>query len=266
MKILTLLLACLAAASPILAEEFGFSENFDNGPGSIAFERFRTYDGQASAFPFSQNGGVGRSGAVGLNPGIGVQFWAGNQPTAARMNLGALPEGSTITTSADLKVRPDFDGLTVLTFGFTLNERQGALTHDRGKNVSGSLFRAEGSPTFVLRMRSDSNDLDTLEIAPDTLFEGEWYRLVLTLAKSPGGGRFNYTLALYSIGADGSSPPALFNDGTRDISLKGTIDNGEVLESSEARWAVDARSSFDHAIKEVRGIVVIDNLTLTKSP
>ncbi len=266
MKIPALLAACLAITSSLPAGEFGFSETFDKGPGSTAFEHFRTFDGEPSTFPYAPREGVNDSGAVGVSPGIGAQFWTGKQATPAEINLGVLPEGSTISTSVDLKVRPESDALTVLTLGFTLNVSASALTIERGKNVAGSLYRPEGSPSFVLRMRSDSTDLETLELAPDALMEGEWYRLVLVLQKAPANGEFKYSLTLYSIGSDGQSSPAVFNDGIRDITLTGVVDNGEVLDASAARWAIDARSSFDPALKALRGIVVIDNFTLTKTP
>lgn len=266
MKTLSLLPFVFAFTSFAFAEEFGFSENFDTGPGSVAFERFRTFDGESSTFPYTAVEGTSESGAVAVNPGIQAQFWAGDQTSAARIDLGALTQGGTITTSVDLKVRPDYDALTVLTFGFTLNESRSALTQERGKNVAGSLYRPEGSPGFVLRMRNDSTDLDSLELAPDALFAGEWYRLELVLQRATANSVIEYTLTVYSLGNDGQSPPTMLNDGVSDITLTGFVENAEVLESSEALWAIDARSSFDPDLKATRGVVFVDNFVLKKSP
>ncbi|MFA6176021.1 MAG: PEP-CTERM sorting domain-containing protein, partial [Phycisphaerae bacterium] len=143
--------------------------------------------------------------------------------------------------------------LTVLTAGFTLTNN--STTEVSGGNaLAGSIIRS-GNSTVTLRMRNAGANANTLAFDQSTLTAGEWYRLSYQLTKAATINEFGYTVSLFSIGADGASAPVLFFDGTKSITITGTVTNSSFYGDSNAFFGYDIRNT--NGISQVDNFVVV---------
>ncbi len=257
-----LILPFLVCSAQILNAQVitNFSSDFNTGPTATALANYKQADGSTSTLNWGATAGTGGTGGVLLGAGSINNFYRiGTGNTQTNFDFGSLAVGGTYSTSIDLRINTSVNDLTVATFGFTTNNAAGTLTSP-GVNVAGGIVR-NNSANFQLRMRSDSANVADLLFAQNTLTSNNWYQITLDLTKNATAGQFAYDLTLWSLGANGTSTPTIFNDGIKDIRLTGTLTNVPFYSTGVAQWAIDARNTAGNT-----GITALDNFNVVPEP
>ncbi len=271
MKLRTTVLQNLLAVSGFAlavsaqAQITGFDVDFD-GSGTTYSGNFKVAnDASSTANTWGSTVGTGGSGGLSVGTAGGGNIYYRPEPAAnstSTFDFANTAAGVTFTSTLDLKWSDTTaTALTVANAGFvTTNTSNGALTLADASPLAGSIIR-NGSSTVTLRMRNGGAYIpETITFDQSTLTAGDWYRLSFELTKTATADTFDYTVSLYSLGANGTSTPTLFNDGTNDITITGTVLNAGMYGDSDAFFAYDIRDTSGNT-----GITHVDNFLVSAS-
>ncbi len=262
MKNILILPALICSAQLLSAQVItNFSSDFNTGPANVALANYKQSDGLGSTLPWSATAGTGGGGGIAPTAaGVNNFYRIGTGTTETNFDFSALGAGGTYSTSIDMRINTTSTLLTTTTFGFTTDNSPSAMTLAGGKNIAGGVIR-NNSSNFTLRMRSDSGNTATLDFAQSALTSNDWYRLTLDITKSATVNQFGYNLTLFSIGSAGTSTPVIFNDGTNNIQLTGTLTNSALYAATDIQWAIDARDTASDT-----GLIALDNFNVVPEP
>jgi|GEM_PF-4385943 hypothetical protein len=250
-----LVLSAVVALAPVAhAQITGFNVDFNGADTTYTGNFVRSGDSAVgtTGLNWSADGGVGGSGGLVVTEISGRNIFYRPDPgddTTSTFDLAAA--AASFTTSIDFKwADTSATDLSVITAGFVpANTSQTALTSSGA--LAGSIIR-NGTSTVTLRMRNGNANANTLDFNQTALTAGAWYRLSYEVTKSDTEGVFDYTISLFSIGADGLSTPVLFNDGEKDITISGSVSNSVLYSDENAFFAYDIRGGSN-------GISHVDN-------
>ena len=259
-------LSVLGSVSAISAQAqiLGYDINFNSGSTTYT-DNFRgASDAAAAGFTWGASSGTGGSGGLTVtNTGANNIFYRPAPPDNATstFDFTSMAAGTTIVTTTDF-VWSNIAATdsTLLTAGFVPNNSTvNALTSSGA--LAGSLIRNAGTSTVTLRMRNGTTNAATINFSQATLTAGNWYQLSYEITKSATANTFDYTVSLYSLGATGTGTPVLFNDGTNDITLSGTLTNSAIYGDANAFFAYDIRDTVGDT-----GITRVDNFSVEVVP
>jgi hypothetical protein len=252
-------------AAPAQAQILGYDVNFNSGSTSLSGNFLGANDNAlAGGYAWGATAGTGGTGGLAVTQTGGNNFFYRPNPPAldstSTFDFSSLAAGTTIVSTTDfLWSNSTATDLTVLTAGFTPNNTSTTALSSTGA-LAGSLIR-NGSSNVTLRMRNGTGDASTLSFAQSTLTAGNWYQLSYEVTKSATTNTFDYTVSLYSIGAAGTSVPVLFNDGTKDITISGSLTNSSIYADSSVFFAYDIRNTAGNT-----GIRAADNFDVAVVP
>lgn len=248
---------CLSAS--VQAAISNYSVDFNGGASSYADNFRRASDGAATGFTWLANGGTGGGGGLQVTNTTTDNIFYRPTPVnnaTSTFDFGSLAAGTGYVSSADFRwSNSTATGLTSINLGFSSSNPNNALS--AGSYLSGSLIR-NGSTDVTLRLRTGSTTVYDLAFAQDTLTPGSWYRLVFQAEKNTTLDSFGTMVSLFSIGPEGISTPVLFNNGTTDVTISGSMTNAALYTDGEVFGAYDVRNTD--------GIDRIDNLNVAFIP
>ncbi len=258
-----LALSAVAFALPMHAQITGFAVDFNADATTYTgnFQRWNTDPQAPVGFTWGANFGVGGGGGLQVDntAGNNIFYGAVGSGTAATFDIAALSAGTMFSSSIDFVwADTTATALTTITFGLATSRTQTAMSSTG--SFGGSIIR-NGSNTVTLRMRNNNANAATLDFNQSALTAGSWYRLAFDFTKSATANEFSYTVSLLSLGANGTSTPVLFNDGTKDITLSGTISNSAIYGDADAFFGYDIRDTSTNT-----GITHVDNFTASVIP
>lgn len=259
-----LLVLAATTVCSIHAQILGYDVNF-NGSSATYTDNFRKAN-DAAAVGFIWGAGVGTGGTGGLTVTNtqAVNLFYRPTPTSdatSTFDFANFAAGTKIVSTTDfLWSNTSSTTLTVLTAGLVgSNATDNALTS--ASALAGSLIRT-GSSDVTLRMRNGTANAQTLDFSQSSLSAGSWYQLSYELTKSATANTFDYVVSLYYIGLNGTSAPVLFNDGTKNITISGTLTNANsIYNDSTAFFAYDIRNAGANL-----GINAVDNFHVAAVP
>jgi MYXO-CTERM domain-containing protein len=260
----TLLALGGAFAIPAQAQILGYDVDFNSGSTTYS-DNFRTAgDAAAAGFTWSASAGTGGTGGLTVgNTGANNIFYRPNVPNNATstFDLASMAAGTSILATTDF-VWSNITATdsTVLTAGFVPNNATSNALTSSGA-LAGSVIRNAGTSTVTLRMRNGTGNAATLDFSQSALTAGSWYQLSYEITKSSTANTFDYTVSLYSLGASGTGTPVLFNDGTNNITLSGTLTNSMIYSDANAFFAYDIRDTVGDT-----GITRVDNFDVHVVP
>lgn len=253
-----LCLSVAAVSAPAFGQIVGFDVNFDSGSAAFSDNFTRFNDGVLGA-GLAWGAAVGTNGTGGLTVTETAARNLFYRPAPASdatstFNTSALPLGNVFSTSIDFKwADTSATSTTLITAGFVPgNTSQTALTSAGA--LAGSIIR-NGTSTVTLRMRNGTTDAGSVTFNQSALTAGDWYRLGYDITRSATTNTFTYTVSLFSIGANGLATQVLFNDGTKDITIAGSVANSAIYGDANAFFAYDIRGG-------ATGISHVDNFTV----
>jgi len=265
----TRLLAALAFTTAILAPKAAasinaYTVNFNDNAATYT-GNFLRYGDDSTMTGLTWGAAVGTNGGGGLTVTEGAArnlFYRPN-PTAANatstFNISAQAANTTFTSTLDFQWgSTTATTQTLITAGFVpSNTSQTALTSSGA--LAGSLIRTASGSIVTLRMRNGTaNAGSTLDFNQSALTAGNWYRLSYELTKTAVTNTFDYTVSLFSIGATGTSTASLFNDGSKNITLSGSVTNSAIYADTDAFFAYDIRG-------DANGVSRVDNFSVATS-
>ena len=268
MKLLLTLPALAAFATSAYAQVTGFNVNLD-GSANTYTENFKRWVVTSPAvddpqgFTWGANVGTGATGGLVVDNHTNANnlyyrpSGGSGQPgdnATSTFDIAGLAAGFTFNTSLDFKwSNSTATDLTLITLGFAPNRTQNSLSS--AGMLGGTIIRTPGTNsgnTVRLRMRTGTTDLAVLDFNQSTLVAGEWYRLSLDLTKTETLNIFDYTLSLYSIGANGTSNATLVSytvgENTTSASITGTGTNSVIYSDSDAFFGYDIRDTSGNKI------------------
>jgi len=251
-------------ALPAQAQILGYDVDF-NGSSTTYTDNFRiANDAAATGFTWGASSGTGGTGGLTVtNTGAQNLYYRPAPPdnSTSTFDFTSLAAGTTIVSTTDF-VWSNITATdsTLLTAGFVPgNTTANALTSSGA--LAGSLIRTGGTSTVTLRMRNGTANATTLDFSQSALTAGNWYQLSYELTKSATANTFSYTVSLYSLGATGTGTPVLFNDGTKNITINGTLTNASIYADTNAFFAYDIRDTVSDT-----GITRVDNFGVSVVP
>lgn len=253
-----LVLSAAAIATPVAAQIVAYDVNFNAGASTYSDNFLRFNDGAlGSGLAWGSSVGTGGTGGLTVTETGARNLFYRPAPASnatSTFNTSALTVGSVFSTSIDFKwADTTSTATTVITAGFVpTNTSQTALTSAGA--LAGSIIRT-GNTTVTLRMRNGNANATSLDFGQSALTAGNWYRLSYDLVRSATANTFDYTVSLFSIGANGSSTAVLFNDGTKNITISGSVSNSAIYTDTEAFFAYDIRGG-------TTGISHVDNFVV----
>ena len=253
-----LVLTAAAVASPAVAQIVAFDVNFNSASTDFSGNFTRASDGAlGSGLAWGAAVGTGATGGLTVTETAARNLFYRPSPASdatSTFNTSALVVGSVFSTSIDFKWADTAStATTVITAGFVpSNTSQTALTSAGA--LAGSIIR-NGSSTVTLRMRNGTTDTETLTFNQSALTAGSWYRLSYELTRTGTANTFNYTVSLFSIGANGTSTPVIFNDDSKDLTIDGSVSNSAIYTDTNAFFAYDIRGG-------TTGISHVDNFVV----
>lgn len=258
-----LVLSAAAALAPAAhAQIVGFDVDFNGSSTTYTGNFARASDSILGTTGLNWGATAGTGGGGGL---IVTETSARNlfyRPAPANdatstFDMAAFAAGDTFSTSIDfLWADTTATGTTLITAGFSpANTSQTAMTSAGA--LAGSIIR-NGTSTVTLRMRNGNASASTLDFSQSALTAGSWYRLSYDVTKSETLNTFDYTVSLFSIGANGISTPVLFNDGSKDLTITGSVSNSAIYADTNAFFAYDIRGG-------TTGISHVDNLVVSSA-
>ncbi len=238
----------------------GFDIKFNTTTASSYTDNFKraSDDINMAGLAWSATGGTGGGGGLTVSEQSARNLFYRPTPASndtSTFDIKNLAAGETFASAIDFKwANTTATTTAVITAGFVPNNTsQGALTSAGA--LAGSIIRS-GNTTVTLRMRNGTTNATSLEFNQTALTAGNWYRLTYDLTKTDVTNFFNYTVSLYSIGASGTATPVLFNDGTKNITISGSVSNSAIYTDPDAFFAYDIRG-------DTTGISHVDNLVVS---
>ncbi|MET0263733.1 MAG: hypothetical protein ABW223_12590 [Rariglobus sp.] len=257
-------LAALSAAfftTAAVAAINSYTVNF-NDNASTYTDNFKRFGDDTVMTGLAWGAGVGTGGTGGLTVSetaarnLFYRPTAGNNATST-FDVGGAAGGTVFSSTLDFKWADiSSTSTTLITAGFTPNNASQTALTSAGA-LAGSIIR-NGNTTVTLRMRNGNADATTLSFDQSALTANNWYRLSYSLTKTETLNTFNYTVSLWSIGADGTATATLFNDGTKNITTSGTVVNSSIYADPDAFFAYDIRGG-------TTGISHVDNFNVGTS-
>ena len=251
--------------SNALASITGYTVNLNASASTYtdSFQRWATAPEDAQGFTWGSTFGTGGGGGLEVTNTSGNNLYYRPSPASdatSTFNIAGLAAGVKFDSSLDFKwANTASTELTSITMGFTPSRAQASLTSAGA--LAGSLIRTGGGSVVTLRMRNGTTNAGTtLDFNQSTLTAGNWYRLTYSLTKTSTANTFDYTVTLYSIGADGTSTATVFNDGTTNITLSGSVTNSSIYGDSDAFFGYDIRDTTSST-----GISHVDNFAVTSA-
>lgn len=262
-----LALSALALASPLHAQITGFAADFNADATTYTgnFQRWNTDPQDPQGFTWGSGFGVGGGGGLRVDNTAANNLFYGapGSGTASTFNVAGLSAGTMFSSSIDFQWASTTDAsataLTTMTFGLAANRTQTAMSSTG--SFGGSILRNNSTNTVTLRMRNNNANATTLDFNQSALTAGSWYRLGFDFTKNETTNEFGYTVTLFSIGADGTSTPVLFNDGIKNLTISGTISNSAIYADADAFFGFDIRDTIGNT-----GITHVDNFTVSVIP
>lgn len=257
---LAVLAAVVAIAPAAHAVIVDYSVNF-NGSATTYTDTFGRFNDSilgTTGLNWGATAGTGGTGGLIVTETSARNVFYRPAPASdatSTFDMAAFTAGDTFSTTIDfLWADTTATATTLITAGFVpANTSQTALTSSGA--LAGSIIR-NGSSTVTLRMRNgNANANTTLDFSQSALTPGSWYRLSYDLTKSSTLNTFDYTVSLFSIGANGTSAPVLFNDGSKDITIAGSVSNSTIYGDTNAFFAYDIRGG-------TTGISHVDNFVV----
>lgn len=260
--------AVAVLATSAHAQITGFNVNFDADATTYTenFVRFGDSAVGETGLNWGASGGTNGGGGLVVSEASARNIFYRPSPASdatSTFNIAGLGATNTFSSSLDFRwADTSSTALTVITAGFTPeNASQTALTSDGA--LAGSIIR-NNSSTVTLRMRNNNGTVaNTFDFAQSTFTAGNWYRLSYDITKDAVENQFSYTVSLYSIGADGTSTATLFNDGTKNITITGSVSNSLVYADTEAYWGYDIRDTLFSGVPTNKGITHVDNFVVS---
>ncbi len=257
--IIAALLATAALSTPALAAITGFDVNFNGSDATYTDNFVRIGDSEVggTGLNWGENVGTGGTGGLIVTEASGRNIFYRPAPVdnaTSTFDMASLAVGQTFSSSIDFKwADTSSTGLTLITAGFTpANTSQTALTSSGA--LAGSIIR-NNSSTVTLRMRNGNANDTTLDFNQSVFTAGEWYRISFDLTKTATENVFDYTVSLFSIGADGLSSATALTSGGNAISIANSASNSAIYTDSDAFFAYDIRGGGT-------GISHVDNLVV----
>lgn len=255
------LAATAALTLPVSAQITGFDVDFDSGASDYTdnFKRWATDPDDPIGFIWSATGGVGGGGGLEVTNTAGNNIFYRPSPgsdATSTFDIAGQDAGASFGASIDFVwANTTATDLTVITFGLTANRLQNALSSSG--SLGGSIIR-NGSSTVTLRLRNNNSSAQSLTFDQGLLTAGNWYRLSFDFTKSETANSFDYGLSLLSLGADGTGTPTVFNDGSDDLAMTGSVSNSTLYGDSDVFFGYDIRDSSGST-----GITHVDNFNVT---
>ena len=258
--------AVAVLATSAHAQITGFNVNF-NADATTYTENFQRWDlDPQDPVGFTWGAALGTGGTGGLEvvntAGNNIFYGAPGSGAASSFNIAGLTAGTTFNSSLDFVwSNTSSTALTVITTGFSPGRTQNSMSSNGA--LAGSIIRIGGSTDVTLRMRNGNGNVATLAFDQGKLTAGNWYRLSYDITKDAVENQFSYTVSLYSIGADGTSTATLFNDGTKNITITGSVSNSSIYADTEAYWGYDIRDTLVNGVPTNEGITYVDNFVVS---
>lgn len=258
--------ATAAFTLPASAQITGFDADFNAGATTYTdnFQRWNADPQDPVGFTWGSSFGTGGGGGLQVDNTAGNNIFYGAPNSAVgthTFDVAGLAGGS---SEASFSSSIDFvwsnttaTDLTVITFGLAASRAQGAMSSSG--SLGGSIIR-NGSSTVTLRLRNNNASASSLTFNQSLLTAGNWYQLAFDFTKSATTNEFDYVLTLLSLGADGTSSPVVFNDGTKDLTMSGSVSNSTLYGDSDVFFGYDIRDTIGST-----GISHVDNLTVTST-
>lgn len=263
--ITSLLAVAALGVLPASAQITGFNANFNADASTYTnnFQRWNTDPQDPVGFTWGSSLGTGGGGGLQVDNTAGNNIFYGAPNSAVgthTFNLAGLTGGS---PTAAFSSSIDFvwgsttaTDQTLITFGLASSRSQNAMSSTG--SLGGSIIRSSGGSTVTLRLRNSNSTVSSLTFNQSLLTAGSWYQLSFDFTKSATTNEFEYALTLLSLGANGTSTPVVFNDGTKDLTLSGSVTNSTLYGDSDAFFGYDIRDSIGST-----GISHVDNLVVS---
>ena len=259
-----LLVLAATSVSSVNAQILGYDVNFNSGASTYTDNFRKNVDGAPVGFTWGATAGTGGTGGLTVtNVSAAQNLYYRPTPasnTTSTFDFSNFAVGTKITSTTDfLWSSTSSTATTLLTAGFVpSNANDNALTSANA--LAGGIIR-NGTSDVTLRMRNGTSNASSLDFSQTTLTAGAWYQLSYELTKSATANTFDYVVSLYYIGLTGTSAPVLFNDGTKNITISGTVTNSLIYNDADAFFAYDIRSGGTNV-----GITNVDNFHVAAVP